>query len=105
MWTQLGSGIWCTCRTLGYADDKFAMQAVFVANVSNLDLSSLQPFLDRNWAVRGEKVPPEALQKLQRMIYIRLVYTVHSSSPPQITLHMPEHLAALLGMTVTLQHP
>lgn len=72
-------------------------KAVFVASVVDLELSKLQPFFDRNWATFGEKMPAEAVAKLQRMIYLRAVFQMHSSSPPQISLHMPEHLAALIG--------
>lgn len=70
---------------------------MFVASVVDLELSKLQPFFDRNWATFGEKMPAEAVAKLQRMIYLRAVFQMHSSSPPQISLHMPEHLAALIG--------
>ena len=42
-------------------------------------------------------MPPEAVLKLQKMVYLRAVFQLHSSSPPNISLHMPEHLAALIG--------
>lgn len=76
---------------------QFLPQAVFVASVTDLELSQLQPFFDRNWAVFGEGMPPEAVLKLQKMVYLRAVFQLHSSSPPNISLHMPEHLAALIG--------
>ena len=72
-------------------------QAVFVANAGEVNLSQLQPFLDRNWTSPGEKLPSEALGKLQRMIYLKAVFQICSSSPPSLCLRMPEHLAALIG--------
>ena len=68
-----------------------------MTSVTDLDLSKLQPFLDRNWATFGEKLPAEAVAKLQKMVYLRAVFQLHSSSLPHISLHMPEHLAALVG--------
>lgn len=67
-----------------------------MASIKNLDLRQLQPFLDRNWAIDG-KMPEEAVQKLQGMVYIRAIFYVYSSSPPQLSLRMPDHFAAVLG--------
>ena len=68
-----------------------------MASIKELDLGRLQPFLDRNWAVSGEGMPETAVAKLQRLVYLRVVFQIYSSSPPAISLHMPDHLAAIIG--------
>lgn len=73
------------------------IQAVFVANVGGVDLSQLRPFLDRNWASPGECMPDEALLKLQKMVFLKAVFQISSTSPPSLSFRMPEHLAALIG--------
>ena len=73
------------------------LQALFVAGVTDLELSKLQTFFNRNWATFGEEMPTEAVAKLQKMVYLRAAFQLHSSSPPQVSLHMPEHLAAVVG--------
>lgn len=75
----------------------FGVQATFVVGIDSLDLSRLQPFLARNWAgVRGD-FPPENLAQLLSGVALRVVWTISSSSQPQVSYHMPDPLEALLG--------
>jgi len=68
-----------------------------VVGIDSLDLSRLQPFLARNWAgVRGD-FSPEILVQLLSGVALRVVWTISSSSQPQVSYHMPDPLKALLG--------
>ena len=76
------------------------LQAVFVVGLDGLDFCCLEPFLRRNWGSAGV-FPLGTLEKLQSMLFLKVAYPLLAgSATPTTSLHMAEHLLAVIGATL-----
>ena len=78
------------------------LQAMFVVGINGLDLHCLEPFLRRNWDSVGV-FPADAVEKLQSTLFLKVAYPLPAGSATPITsLHMSEHLLAVIGATLLM---